>query len=127
NAVPEIAETLKLWAPEARVGARRNARRGRRRRLGRPGKRPGSDRRAGSLPPRDLWHNAGMARARRYLRSFEAGGLLETFLTAAVAALLGIRFFLRLAGYPQLGGSHLHVAHMLWGGVLMAAAIILLL
>src|SRR5207244_2573005 len=34
---------------------------------------------------------------------------------------------LRLAGYPQLGGSHLHVAHMLWGGVLMAAAIILLL
>src|SRR5205814_2550462 len=72
-------------------------------------------------------YDSPMPPRRRYLRSFEAGSLLETFLVAAVVAILAIRFFLRVTGYPQIGGSRFHIAHMLWGGVLMAAAIIVLL
>lgn len=64
---------------------------------------------------------------RFFLRSFEAGGFLEVFLISAVAVILGIRFFLRIAGYPKLGGDALHIAHMLWGGLLMLVAIVLLL
>jgi len=40
---------------------------------------------------------------------------------------LVVRFFLNLTGYPQLGGSHLHVAHVLWGGLLLAVAVLVLL
>ena len=63
----------------------------------------------------------------RTLRNFDAGRHMESFLAAAVAAVLLLRFSLSLAGYPQLGGSHLHVGHMLWGGLLMTASILLLL
>jgi len=52
---------------------------------------------------------------------------MERFLVAAVASVLAIRVFLRLTGYPQIGGSGLHIAHMLWGGILMLASIIILL
>jgi len=52
---------------------------------------------------------------------------LETVFLSAVVTILLIRFFLHLANYPQIGGSGLHIAHMLWGGLLMLVAIILLL
>jgi hypothetical protein len=38
-----------------------------------------------------------------------------------------IRFYLRLTGYPSVGGATLHIAHVLWGGLLMLAALLLLL
>ena len=50
---------------------------------------------------------------------------LEIFLITAVCAILVIRFFLKLAGYPILGTETLHIAHMFWGGLLMAAAVIM--
>jgi hypothetical protein len=62
-----------------------------------------------------------------FIRNLDAGQLLETFLVSAVAAVLGVRFFLDVTGYPRLGGGGLHIAHMLWGGVLMVAAVLLLL
>jgi len=68
-----------------------------------------------------------MNRRQAFIRNYEAWGHLEVFLIAAVAAVLVIRLFLELTGYPQLGGAGLHIAHMLWGGLLMAAAIIMLL
>jgi len=68
-----------------------------------------------------------MKRARFLVRNFEAGAAVETFLIAAIASILIIRLFLRLTNYPQLGGGGLHVAHMLWGGLSMLAAIIILL
>jgi hypothetical protein len=61
------------------------------------------------------------------IRNFGIGFYLESFLVAAVASILTIRLFLRLTGYPQLGGGGLHIAHMLWGGLLMLASIIILL
>src|SRR5437870_9525247 len=61
------------------------------------------------------------------IRNLDAGKLLESFLVSAVAAVLGVRFFLGVTGYPQLGGRGLHIAHMLWGGALMLAAVLVLL
>jgi len=62
-----------------------------------------------------------------FIRNLDAGKLLETFLVSAVAAFLGVRFFLGVTGYPRLGGGGLHIAHMLWGGTLMVAGVLLLL
>ena len=38
---------------------------------------------------------------------------------------MAIRLFLIATGYPQLGGGGLHVAHLLWGGALLAVAVLL--
>jgi hypothetical protein len=51
----------------------------------------------------------------------------EEFLVAAVATVLLIRAFLAATGYPRLGGGGLHIAHMLWGGLALAAALLLVL
>lgn len=61
------------------------------------------------------------------VRNLEASSYLESFLWSAVATVLVIRAFLASTGYPQLGGRRLHIAHMLWGGLLMFVAIVLML
>jgi hypothetical protein len=53
--------------------------------------------------------------------------LLDAFLVSAVATVLLIRIFLEATGYPRLGGNGLHIAHVLWGGLGMLVAIVLLL
>jgi hypothetical protein len=63
----------------------------------------------------------------RWLRRSEAPLLFETFLVAAVSSFLGIRALLALTNYPQLGGNGLHIAHMLWGGLLMLLALLLVI
>ena len=63
----------------------------------------------------------------KVIRDFEAGGYLDLFLVTAVAAVLLIRLFLQITGFPQLGGDTLHIAHMLWGGLLMLVALVVLL
>jgi hypothetical protein len=63
----------------------------------------------------------------RVARDIEAGALLERFLVAAVVTVLVIRGYLQAMNYPQIGGHGLHIAHMLWGGLLMVVAIALLL
>lgn len=52
---------------------------------------------------------------------------LVTFLVASVVTVLGTRAYLVATGYPQIGGGGLHLAHVLWGGLLMALAMMLLL
>lgn len=37
------------------------------------------------------------------------------------------RLFLELSGYPQLGNSELHIAHVLWGGLFLFLAVLVLL
>lgn len=59
-----------------------------------------------------------------FLRDFHAAGHLETFLVAAVSAVLVTRLFLHLLGYPRIEGDVLHIAHLLWGGVGMLAAFV---
>ena len=60
-------------------------------------------------------------------RSVAGWRYLEAFLASAVVAVLVIRTFLGLTGFPQIGGNGLHIAHMLWGGLLMLAAIVLMI
>jgi uncharacterized membrane protein len=61
------------------------------------------------------------------MRNADAALLLESFFIAAVVSFLAIRAFLAVTGYPQLGASGIHIAHLLWGGLLMLAALMLLL
>jgi len=64
--------------------------------------------------------------ARRHpplLRDFQATQHADLFLVAAVSTVLGVRAWLHATGYPQVGGATLHVAHMLWGGLLMLLAL----
>jgi hypothetical protein len=35
------------------------------------------------------------------------------------------RFFLELSDYPQLGNDELHIAHVLWGGLLLMSGALL--
>jgi hypothetical protein len=58
-------------------------------------------------------------------RNVELGDLLDTFLVCAVTMILVIRLQLYLTNYPQLGGHGLHIAHVLWGGLLMMVAIVI--
>ena len=62
-----------------------------------------------------------------FVRNLEASEYFEVFLVSAVSSILIIRLFLRLTGYPQIGNSSLHIAHMLWGGLLMLISIMILL
>ncbi|MGH4032539.1 hypothetical protein ACQB60_26775 [Actinomycetota bacterium Odt1-20B] len=69
-------------------------------------------------------------RARVLVRTPGAPAHLMAFTLCGIATVLATRAFLSLAGYPKLGsggGGGLHIAHMLWGGLLMTAAILLAL
>ena len=61
------------------------------------------------------------------VRNINMTRYLESLLWSAVATVLVIRAFLASTGYPQLGGGGLHIAHMLWGGLLMLVALVLTL
>ena len=63
----------------------------------------------------------------RWLQDLEVGAWTDLVLVSAVTAVLAIRAGLVLTGYPTVGGDALHVAHMLWGGLLMLIALLLLL
>ena len=58
------------------------------------------------------------------MRAFEAPDLFELFLVSSVSTVLVVRLALHLTGYPSVGGDLLHFAHVLWGGLLMLAALI---
>ena len=60
-------------------------------------------------------------------RDLGAARYLDLFIVGGVSAVLAIRFLLRITGYPTLGGARFHIAHMLWGGLLMAMALLLCL
>ena len=70
------------------------------------------------IPPPPLPRHAYPA------RNMEATTLLERFFVSAVVAVLLIRAWLGLTGYPQIGGDGLHIAHMLFGGIGMLIALL---
>jgi hypothetical protein len=61
-----------------------------------------------------------------FFRNLYAETLLENFLISAVTTILFIRFYLQVTGYPQIGGGNLHIAHMLYGGLLMMVTMFIL-
>ena len=56
-----------------------------------------------------------------------ASSHLAGFLVATVVTVLLTRGLLAATNYPQVGGGGLHIAHVLWGGLLMALAFVVLL
>jgi hypothetical protein len=57
-------------------------------------------------------------------RNFTGPGHSEAFIVITIATILITRLFLRLTGYPQVGGGDLHIAHSLYGGALMMLALL---
>jgi len=54
-----------------------------------------------------------------------AARYLRLSLLSFAATVILVRLFLALTGYPQLGNSTLHIAHVLWGGLLLFIASLL--
>lgn len=48
---------------------------------------------------------------------------LTVVVVSGVLTVLVTRWFLQAAGYPQVGGGGLHIAHVLWGGLLLVAGL----
>lgn len=65
-----------------------------------------------------VWH------VQRVKRPGAENYLLLSLLSFALSV-AGTRLFLELTGYPQLGNSELHIAHVLWGGLLLFIAALL--
>jgi hypothetical protein len=61
---------------------------------------------------------------RRPARSFDLHQQLTTLFVCAVATVVFTRAFLAATGYPQVGGGSLHIAHVLYGGLLLTAGLI---
>ena len=57
------------------------------------------------------------------LRQIDGVSLLDLFILAGVGAVLVTRLYLAATGYPQVGNGVLHIAHAVWGGLLMGLAI----
>lgn len=62
-----------------------------------------------------------------FIQNLSATFLRENFLISAVGTIFAIRVFLKLTGYPSIGGSELHFAHLLWGGLFMLVALMMFL
>src|SRR5437660_6357078 len=82
-----------------------------------------------NFSPRRVHAAASRYVARRHhpARNIEIRTLLDTFFVCAIATILIIRLQLWATHYPKLGGGKLHIAHLLWGGLAMLVAIVLLL
>jgi len=63
---------------------------------------------------------------RRPVRRSEADDDILLMLLSFAASVVATRVFLQLTGFPRLGGdSGLHIAHVLWGGLLLFIATLL--
>ncbi len=66
-----------------------------------------------------------IGRVRRPVRRGNVERYLMLTLLSFAASVAGTRLLLELTGYPQLGNSELHIAHVLWGGLLLFVAALL--
>jgi hypothetical protein len=66
------------------------------------------------------------AQVGRQPQDVQALGRFELFYVSAVTTVVVVRTLLAATGYPRVGGGNLHVAHVLWGGLLMGTAIVIL-
>ncbi|MEH1098538.1 hypothetical protein [Micromonospora sp. CPCC 205561] len=60
--------------------------------------------------------------SRRLVPRLAAERHMLLMLVSFAASVLGTRAFLALTGYPRAGGGTLHIAHALWGGLLLFLA-----
>ena len=64
-------------------------------------------------------------RRSRFVRREAAESYLFITLLSFSVSVSVTRLFLSLSGYPQIGGGELHIAHVLWGGLLLFGAALL--
>lgn len=64
---------------------------------------------------------------RRAIKRADAERLLLLMLLSFAGSVVVTRIYLQLTGYPQIGGGELHIAHMLWGGLLLFVGAMLML
>jgi hypothetical protein len=62
---------------------------------------------------------------RSAVRREHAERYLLVSLIAFGVTVIAVRVFLQLTGFPQIGNSVLHIAHALWGGLLLFVAVLL--
>jgi hypothetical protein len=66
-----------------------------------------------------------MSQVRSPVKRQSAEHYLLIMLLSFAASISITRLFLDLTGYPQLGGGKIHIAHMLWGGLMLFIASLL--
>ncbi|MCK6578277.1 MAG: hypothetical protein L6Q98_09260 [Anaerolineae bacterium] len=59
----------------------------------------------------------------RPIQRVDAAALWMIMLIAFGVSVVGTRLYLEAAGYPQIGSGTLHIAHVLWGGLLQFIAL----
>jgi hypothetical protein len=64
-------------------------------------------------------------RIRRPVRREHAGTSVQLMLLSFAASVGATRLVLEVTGYPRLASGELHIAHVLWGGLLLFAAALL--
>src|SRR3954465_6370781 len=73
------------------------------------------------MPPASI---AEPASTRRPVAREEAAAHLTMLLVAFVVTVTVTRVFLADTGYPRIGGGTFHLAHALWGGLLLVGAVV---
>jgi len=66
-------------------------------------------------------------KVQKIVRDVEVGRYFENILVSSFFSILVIRAYLKIFGYPLVGAGDVHVAHMLFGGIIMLAAYILVI
>jgi hypothetical protein len=61
--------------------------------------------------------------ARRRIRLADGAARLRLMAITGIATVLITRAYLAATGYPKVGGGTIHIGHVLWGGLLMIAAL----
>ncbi len=64
---------------------------------------------------------------RHLIRREDAEQYLLILMLSFAFSVSGTRFFLHLTNYPQIGGGELHIAHVLWGGLILFVSVLSLL
>ena len=61
--------------------------------------------------------------SRRRIRLADGAARLRLMAITGIATVLITRAYLAATGYPKVGGGTIHIGHVLWGGLLMIAAL----
>src|SRR5450631_2691682 len=64
---------------------------------------------------------------RRAVRRQRAAHYVLLLLISFSTTVIVTRLFLTLTGFPKIGNGELHIAHLLWGGLLLLIATLLML
>jgi hypothetical protein len=59
--------------------------------------------------------------SKKLVRRLYSDRYMLIMLVSFALSIVAIRFFLEITGYPQIGNSELHIAHVLWGGLFLFA------